>query len=86
LSDVTRSILQQAIDAHLVDEFGDFAMARDWVLSSHVVSIGDVNEDTGRISIIKGAQTSVFTALGILMIANDTYRYQMDNAEEEDDE
>lgn len=85
MSDVTRHKLQEALDAHLVDEFGDFAIAKDWVLSSHVVSLEDVNEDSARISIIKGAQTSVFTALGILMIANDTYRYQMDNAEEEDE-
>jgi hypothetical protein len=88
LSDETRSTLQQAIDSHLADEFGDFAMARDWVLTAHVVSIGDLNEHTGRISIVKGSQTTLFSALGILMIANETYRYQMDQdaAEEDDDE
>jgi|TARA_R110000796_G_scaffold39383_4_gene98292 hypothetical protein len=86
LSDETRSTLQQAIDAHLVDEFGDFAMARDWVLTAHVVSIGDVSEQTGRISIVKGSQTTVFSALGILMIANDTYRYQTEQTTDEDDD
>lgn len=86
MSDETRSTLQQAIDSHLADEFGDFAMARDWVLTAHVVSIGDLNEQTGRISIVKGSQTTVFSALGILMIANDTYRYQMDNSTDEDDD
>lgn len=86
MSDETRSTLQQAIDSHLADEFGDFAMARDWVLTAHVVSIGDVSEQTGRISIVKGSQTTVFSALGILMIANDTYRYQTEQTTDEDDD
>lgn len=74
MSQQTRNKLQDAIDAHVADEYGSLAMARDWVLSAHVISIDDVNEDTGHLAIYKGAQTSVFTATGILTVANDTYR------------
>lgn len=82
----TRTKLQEAIDAHVADEYNDFAMSRDWVLAAHVVSLEDVNEDTGQLAIYKGAQTSVFTATGILLVANDTYRDHQDVEDYYDDE
>jgi hypothetical protein len=85
LSQQTRNNLQEAIDAHIADDYGDFAMSKDWVLSAHVVSLEDINEDSGQLAIYKGEQTSVFTATGILVTANDTYRSNGYSDEIDDD-
>lgn len=71
----TRSNLQDAIDAHLADELDVAAvMSKDWVLAAHVVSLEDANEMQGRLSIQKGMGTSIFTVMGLLQFATDTYR------------
>jgi len=86
----TRANLQEAIDAHFVDEFGTTnVFSKDWVLAAHVVSLEDANELEGRLSIQKGMGTSIFTAMGLLSFANETYRvdygvYQ-DGGDEDDE-
>lgn len=82
----TRSNLQDAIDAHFADEFGtSMVMSKDWVLAAHVVSLEDADELQGRLSIQKGLGTSIFTALGLLQFANDTYRVDITTSEVDDD-
>lgn len=86
MQDNPRGKLQEALDALLVEEFGELTYAKDWVLAAHVVKLEDATEDEGTISIQKGMGTSIFAAMGLLQVANNTYQSEPHYYEEEEDE
>jgi hypothetical protein len=71
--------LQVAIDELLSFDHGEIVMARDWVILAHVNKLNDLDPDAGTLHVERGPNTSIFTAIGLIEVANSHHGYEVDD-------